>query len=246
VAPGFRDDLKEAWHTVAPPRDDPNGPLPPLLLLLTFVTGLVDAFSYLDLGHVFVANMTGNVVFLAFALVGASGFSIAASLAAFGAFAFGSLVGGRLVVVSKDRGRMLMVAASAEAALVLVGIALSAAAGSSASGGYRYALIALLAVAMGVQNSTARKLAVPDMTTTVLTLTTTAMFADARAVGGPGSRVGRRLASIFAMFCGALVGAALVIHGQRTVVLAIGAVLLATVAVAAAYAARGQPEWARR
>src|SRR3984957_14157950 len=45
-----------------------DGPLPPLLLMMTFVTGLVDAFAYLVLGHVFVANMTGNVVFLGFAL----------------------------------------------------------------------------------------------------------------------------------------------------------------------------------
>jgi uncharacterized membrane protein YoaK (UPF0700 family) len=63
---------------------------------MTLVTGLVDAFSYLVLGHVFVANMTGNVVFLGFALVGAPGFSIAASLAAMAAFAVGALLGGRL------------------------------------------------------------------------------------------------------------------------------------------------------
>ncbi len=41
----------------------PDGPLPVLLLVLTGVTGLVDAVSYLKLGHVFVANMTGNIVF---------------------------------------------------------------------------------------------------------------------------------------------------------------------------------------
>ena len=39
------------------------------LLGLTAVTGVVDAASYLGLGHVFTANMTGNVVFLAFACV---------------------------------------------------------------------------------------------------------------------------------------------------------------------------------
>jgi uncharacterized membrane protein YoaK (UPF0700 family) len=52
---------------------------------------LVDAFSYLELGHVFVANMTGNVVFLAFALAGAGGFSVWASLAAIGCFALAAL-----------------------------------------------------------------------------------------------------------------------------------------------------------
>jgi uncharacterized membrane protein YoaK (UPF0700 family) len=245
VEPQFRLHLSEAWRTLAPARDDPDGPLPPLLLALTFVTGLVDAYSYLHLGHVFVANMTGNVVFLAFALVGANGFSIAASLAALGAFGVGSLLGGRLAVVAGGRGRMLLVAASVEAVFMVVAVGLSAAGGDAAAGGYRYALIAMLAMAMGVQNSTARKLAVPDLTTTVLTLTTTAMFADSRAVGGPGSKAGRRLLSILAMFCGALLGAALVLHGQTTVVLAVGLVLLALVAAAAGMLARAQPDWAR-
>ena len=42
-----------------------------ILLTLTFVTGIVDAVSVLGFGRVFTANMTGNVVFLAFALAGA-------------------------------------------------------------------------------------------------------------------------------------------------------------------------------
>jgi uncharacterized membrane protein YoaK (UPF0700 family) len=63
--------LTEARETVAPRRGSKDGLLPPLLVALTVVTGLVDAFSYLVLGHVFVANQTGNVVFFAFALAGA-------------------------------------------------------------------------------------------------------------------------------------------------------------------------------
>ncbi len=84
-------ELVDAWRTIVPRKDDPHGPLPPLLVSLTVVTGLVDAFSYLTLGHVFVANMTGNVVFLAFALAGATGFSATASALALGSFALGSL-----------------------------------------------------------------------------------------------------------------------------------------------------------
>ena len=37
------------------------------------LVGVVDAVSILSLGRVFVANMTGNVVFVGFALAGASG-----------------------------------------------------------------------------------------------------------------------------------------------------------------------------
>jgi uncharacterized membrane protein YoaK (UPF0700 family) len=52
------------------------------LLGLTVVTGIVDAVSILSLGRVFVANMTGNVVFIGFALARAPGFSLSASLSA--------------------------------------------------------------------------------------------------------------------------------------------------------------------
>ena len=73
--------LSDARETVAPRRGSKDGLLPPLLVALTVVTGLVDAFSYLVLGHVFVANQTGNVVFFAFALAGVGGFSATASVA---------------------------------------------------------------------------------------------------------------------------------------------------------------------
>src|SRR5882762_5282392 len=81
----------------------PDGPPPVLLLVLTGVTGLVDAVSYLKLGHVFVANMTGNVVFLGFAIAGAKEFSVAASLVAIAAFLVGALAGGRLGASMVDR-----------------------------------------------------------------------------------------------------------------------------------------------
>ncbi|MGW5239332.1 DUF1275 family protein [Monashia sp. NPDC004114] len=59
--------------------DRAHGPLPLLLVALTVFTGIVDAVSILALGRVFVANMTGNVVFVGFAVVGAPGFSLRAS-----------------------------------------------------------------------------------------------------------------------------------------------------------------------
>src|SRR5450631_4779025 len=102
------DTVNDAWHMLVPPVGDPHGPLAPFLLCLTVVTGLVDAFSYLVLGHVFVANMTGNVVFLGFALVGAPGFSISASGVALGAFGIGALAGGRLGVHVHRRRDVLL------------------------------------------------------------------------------------------------------------------------------------------
>ena len=72
--------------------DSAHGPLPALLLVLTVLTGVVDAVSILSLGRVFVANMTGNVVFVGFALAGASGFSLPASLSALAGFLLGAAV----------------------------------------------------------------------------------------------------------------------------------------------------------
>src|SRR2546425_12364646 len=91
--------------------DERHGPLPALLLVLTAVTGLVDAVSYLKLGHVFVANMTGNIVFLGFAVADADDFSIPASLVAIAAFLAGALVGGRIASsAGPHRGRLLAIA----------------------------------------------------------------------------------------------------------------------------------------
>ena len=91
---GVKSVAVDAWRLVVPPSGDRHGPLSPLLLGRTVLTGLVDAFSYLVLGRVFVANMTGNVVFLAFAVGGAAGFSAAATILALAAFCGGGVGGG--------------------------------------------------------------------------------------------------------------------------------------------------------
>ncbi len=231
-------------ETLVPPPGDRHGPLVPLLLVLTVVTGLVDAFSYLVLGHVFVANMTGNVVFLAFALVGAQGFSIAASFTALVAFALGAAVSGRVVKrLGGRRGRMLAVSSAFELALVAVSTVVGWRVADPGAGAARYVLIVLLGLATGMQNGTVRKLAVPDLTTTVLTMTVTGAAFDSRLAGGPGSKIGRRGLSAGAMFVGALVGAATILHASRPLSLAIALVLLVPVAVLAGRLSRTRPAW---
>ena len=91
---------KEIAETLAPRVGSKEGVLPPLMILLTIVTGIVDAVAYLKLGHVFVANMTGNVVFLGFAAAGASGLSVAGSLLALACFLPGGVAAGRLAARS--------------------------------------------------------------------------------------------------------------------------------------------------
>jgi uncharacterized membrane protein YoaK (UPF0700 family) len=226
------DFLADARQTVAPPRGSKDGLLPPLLVALTAVTGLVDAFSYLVLGHVFVANMTGNVVFLAFALAGVGGFSVLASLVAIGSFALGALIAGRVGRYLAGRRELLLaVTAAGQAVIVAEAVTMTALAGRPVPTGVRYALIAVLAAALGAQNATARKLAVPDLTTTVLTLTITGFAADGPLAGATGARVARRLISVAAMLVGALVGALFVLRIRIVYPLVIALVILAAVAL---------------
>jgi uncharacterized membrane protein YoaK (UPF0700 family) len=205
--------------------------LPAALLAMTAVTGLVDAVSFLALGRVFTANMTGNVVFIAFALTGVAGLSVPRSLTALAAFLAGAVVGGRLMSRGGAEGpaRPALTGFALEVALLTVSaIAATGLGGSALEIPRLYALVVLTAVAMGIRNAVVRKLAVPDLTTTVLTLTITGLGADSRLAGGAGARWQRRVGSILAMLLGAAAGALLV---RRSVALTLA---LASAASAAA------------
>ncbi|MEA2202395.1 MAG: hypothetical protein QOI89_2991 [Solirubrobacteraceae bacterium] len=185
-------------------------PLTRTLLVLTFTTGLVDAVSYLGLGHVFTANMTGNVVLLGFGIAGSGGLPVLAPLISLGAFLLGA--GGGGVIASRTaRGhpRHLAYALTTEAGLIALAAALAAAADIHANSASGDTLIALLALAMGVRNATARRIAVPDMTTTVVTMTLTGLAADSPLFGGNGKGSTRRTAAVLAMLAGAIAGALL-------------------------------------
>jgi uncharacterized membrane protein YoaK (UPF0700 family) len=185
--------------------------IPYALLGMTAVTGIVDAVSFLSLGRVFTANMTGNIVLLAFATAHVSGLSIARSLTTLLAFLVGAILGGR--VMARASGD-LQIRLAAQAFLLEVAFLLAA---SFCSSGFRgdllehsfqpFALIALTALAMGTRNAAVRKLAIPDLTTTVLTLTITGIGADSALANGSNPRLARRVAAVAAMFLGAALGA---------------------------------------
>ena len=235
---------QEAATTLRPRPGSRDGPLPPLFLTLTVVTGLVDATSYLKLGHVFVANMTGNVVFLGFGIAGAGGISVWASLTALGSFLVGGLVGGRIGTrAATDRARHLTVATAIQLVFVAGALVIAALAGQDIGTGDRYALIVLLAIAMGIQNTTARQLAVPDLTTTVLTMTLTGVAADSPLAGGHGSKLGRRALSVAAMLLGALIGGLLVLKVDNAAPLALATGLLALISLLTYRASGSAAEW---
>ena len=133
------------------------------LLTLIAVTGLVDAVSYLRLGRVFVANMTGNVVFLGFTADPHSGLSAAASIIAIAGFVLGALAGGRAAhaLAAARPGRWLAITFAAEAVILGLVAVLTGTSVLPFAGDGRFATIALLAAALGVQNSTVRHLGAP-------------------------------------------------------------------------------------
>ncbi|MGO8958992.1 MAG: YoaK family protein [Streptosporangiaceae bacterium] len=210
-----------------------------VLLTLTMLSGVVDAVCYLGLGRVFTANMTGNVVVLGFAAAGAPGFSVTASLTSLGCFLAGAVAGGILSRRVARRSRLLVTAIGLEAVFVAAASIVAFAAATVATGWARYTAIAILAIAMGVRNSVIRRLAIPDMTTTVLTMTLTGLAADSSLAGGSNPRAGRRSAAVLAMLIGAFAGAALYLHRGAALPLAIAAAAagLAAIAVLAGPAA---------
>ncbi len=194
---------------------EPEGPSQTLVLslaVLTTVSGIVDAVSYLGLGHVFTANMTGNVVLVGFGLAGAPGFSVPASVCALGLFVLGAITGGRMGL-RLDRKRPLLVTAITIEAVLVATAALIAGSVAAIGGGWpRYTVISLLAFAMGIRNSVVRRMGVADMTTTVVTSTLTALASESSFAGGKNPNAFRRATSVVCMFVGALIGAALVVH----------------------------------
>jgi uncharacterized membrane protein YoaK (UPF0700 family) len=190
-----------------------TGTPPSILLGMTAVTGMVDAVSYLALGHVFTANMTGNVALLGFAIGGAPGLSVSGSLMSLFCFALGAVLGGWMTrkMIPQDSGATLARALLIEticfffAAAVSIGFTAPYADHTQKI----FSIIALTAVAMGLRNSVVRKLAIPDLTTTVLTMTIAGFAADSSLAGGDNPRWQRRGAAILAIFAGAAAGVAM-------------------------------------
>ncbi|MER7763802.1 YoaK family protein [Streptomyces sp. NPDC097619] len=201
------------------PEGHPRAHLGSLLLVLTFASGLVDAVSFFGLGHVFVANMTGNVVFLGFALAGFGELSAPASAAALASFLLGAAAAGRRragPAGARLLARLVALQALLTAAALIV----------LACGGGRYPVLVPLAAGMGLQNAVVLRLGLPDLTTTVVTRTLTGLAVDPWGAAGR-----RRLLSVAVLFLGALVGGLLYAGPGSAWALAAVLALLCAVAV---------------
>jgi uncharacterized membrane protein YoaK (UPF0700 family) len=207
-------------------------PLTRALLLLTFSTGVVDAASYLGLGHVFTANMTGNVVLLGFGIAGAGGLPVVAPLVSLAAFVVGAGSGGRLTTRAADGQPPSLTRSLGLETTLITAAAVLAALGTVRPGNLlSYVVIALLAFALGFRNATVRKVAIPDLSTTVLTMTLTGLAADSRLFGGSGSGTVRRSSAVISMLLGAVCGA-LLLRVSLPAVLVLAAVLAAATLIA--------------
>jgi uncharacterized membrane protein YoaK (UPF0700 family) len=211
------------------------------LSLLTLVTGLIDAACYLGLGRVFTANMTGNIVLLGFGAARAQGLPVLAPVVSLAVFLIGAAAGGRLAtsmagpagttVSEPVRRRWVTVALGAEVVLVAAAAVVAIGLPVGDGGVRRYVVIGLLAAGLGLQNATVRRLAVPDISTTVLTMTLTGLAADSRLGGGHSPRVGRRVTAVGLIAAGALLGA-LLLRVDVALPVLVAAVVIALAAAA--------------
>jgi len=218
--------------------DEAHGPLPALLLALTVLAGVVDAVSILRLGHVFVATITGNLVFIGLAAAGAKGFAVGTSALAVGGFVIGVVAGGRACEgASSHRGLALrnVLAVKLGLACVVTLIAILT--------GPHFPMLVLLAISMGDQLAAIRFLKVPDLLTVVLTMTLTGVITE-RKRGWHDPAMLRRGLSLVAFAVGALSGALLILYVGTSAALLLGLAIIVATTIAAHRVSRTPASWA--
>jgi uncharacterized membrane protein YoaK (UPF0700 family) len=236
--PPIVDRLRQAVH------DELHGPLPALLLSLTVLAGVVDAVSILRLGHVFVATMTGNLVFIGLAAAGAKGFAISTPLLALGGFVIGVLIGGRTIEAARShRGLALRNVLAVKLWLAGAVTVIAIVTGPHFSTAARDAMVVLLAMSMGGQLAAIRYLKVPDLLTVVLTMTITGVLTE-RKRGWHDPAMLRRGLSLLAFAVGSLSGALLILNVGTAAALSFGLAILIAVTVAAHRVSRTSASWA--
>ena len=193
---------------------------------ITVVCGMLDAATFLGLGHTFVETMTGNILLLAFAVGGHAGGQPASPLpgddllpyiAALAAFAVGWVAGGRLVQAGEPGRR---VGFAADAGLIGVAALAVALTHPGPAGRARFLVIGILSFAMGIQNALIRRWGIRDLATNVMTLTLCGLLAESTLGGGTNPGALRRGTSIGIFLVGATAGAALTGYGDLWPILA--------------------------
>jgi uncharacterized membrane protein YoaK (UPF0700 family) len=213
--------------------DEAHGPLLALLLALTVLAGVVDATSILRLGHVFVATMTGNLVFLGLAAAGAKGFAVGTSALAVGGFVVGVLIGARACrAASSQRGLALRNVLGVKLWLGGAVTVIAILTGPHFPVGSRDAMLILLAMSMGAQLAAFRYLKVPDLLIVVLTMTITGALTE-HGHGWTEPAMLRRGLALLAFAVGALSGALLILNLGVAAALSFGLAIIIATTIAA-------------
>lgn len=152
------------------------------LLLLCLAAGMVDVIGYLGLGHVLTANMTGNIVLLGIAIARAQEFIVLRSLIALAGFIVGNAIAARMIGTNHTKNgwspRVTRVFVVESILLLIFAIVMV----SPYSEQLAYLLIAILAAAMGMQTTAARRIGIAGISTTVLTNNLAAVVEDAVSI----------------------------------------------------------------
>jgi uncharacterized membrane protein YoaK (UPF0700 family) len=210
------------------------------LLVLTAATGAIDGVSYLALDRVFTGNMTGNVLFIGFGLVGVAGVPVLNNLVALLAFMLGAVTGARVAgrsakTVRLRRSGLLLIMVNAVLVLALGAAWLAL---GKIGTPVMIAITGLLALLLGAQAAALKPIGIRDLSTVVVTMTMVNLSTDSRAAGGPGAAWFRRLAAIVAMGLGALAAAAVTRSTNGAYALLLAGVLMACGALALGRARR--------
>ncbi len=234
--------VNEVWRGLVDDRD--HGPLPGILVMLTGVAGIVDALSILRLDRVFVANITGNIIFIGLALVGARGYSITAPLIVFASFLAGAAAAGALSPHPlAHRGR----AAHAAALVQLFDLALATglfAASPHPGTAMRNVLLIVLALGMGAKSAFVRAVGVPGLTTSVFTSTLTELASDGARGAWRSAGYAVRIVAALSLLVGAVVGAVLTLKTSPWCALALATAALVPTAWWSRSAAQSSAAWA--
>ena len=238
---GDRVTWRHLWAGLTHDRD--HGPLAGILSVLTIIAGLVDATSLLRLDRVFVANVTGSVIFIGLAIVGARGFSLAAPFIALASFLIGAGIGGRISarhVTHRGRGAYAACLAQFSDLLLASVIVLF---DHHPTDPVRLTLVGILALGMGAKSALVRSVNVPGLTTAVVTTTLTGLASEGASGSWRSTNFAIRLLAAGALLVGAIVGGALVIFLERWTALAAADVLALGAAIWARSAARSTESW---
>jgi uncharacterized membrane protein YoaK (UPF0700 family) len=232
---------RELWTGLT--RDPAHGPLAGILSILTVIAGLVDATSLLRLDRVFVANVTGSVIFIGLALVGARGFSLAAPLIALASFLIGAGIGVRVFARHvMHRGRSAYAACLAQFTDLLVASVIVLF-DHHPTEPVRLALVGILALGMGAKSALVRSVNVPGLTTAVVTTTLTGLASEGATGSWRSTAFAVRLFATSALLVGAIIGGALVVFVERWTGLAAADILALAAVIWARSAAQSDESW---